>query len=218
MRNNISVYHNDIRFRSCSFYIKLKGYTDIQFRDPLRLHAFYVWRVAITLSFVTAGYTHGRPWEVLGPIVLWKAYSVLCVLEQSRVDNSSAGFNWEQLVQSASGRLLWPFNLYSLSPSKSFFSMRIEIFGPDKSVFFFIIPNFLLESTKSVYSFLICILQIIVFLFNFATEIKKKCWNMWSYNKSPQTYHSKLLSSRYAVHFFFQQLLRDRVSDGVLEW
>jgi hypothetical protein len=110
MRNNISVYHNGIRIRSCSFYIKLKGYTDIQFRDPLRLHAFYVWRVAITLSFVTAGYNHGRPWEVLGPIVLWKAYSVLCVLEQSRVDNSSAGFNWEQLVQSASGRLLWPFN------------------------------------------------------------------------------------------------------------
>jgi hypothetical protein len=54
----------------------------------------------------TAGYNHGRPWEVLGPIVLWKAYSVLCVLEQSRVDNSSAGFNWEQLVQSASGRLV----------------------------------------------------------------------------------------------------------------
>ena len=204
MRNNISVYHNDIRFRSCSFYIKLKGYTDIQFRDPLRLHAFNVWRVAITLSFVTACYNQGRPWEVLGPIVLWKAYSVmLCVLEQSRVDNSSAGSNWEQLVQSASGRLLWPFNLYSLSPSKSFFSMRIEIFGPDKSVFFFIIPNFLLESTKSVYLFLICILQTIVFLFNFETEIKKNvgtCGLTTSHHR-PTIASCCLLGTRYISSF-----------------
>ena len=39
-------------------------------------------------------------WEVGAPIVLCKTCSVLMsVLEQPRVDNSSAGANWEQLVQ-----------------------------------------------------------------------------------------------------------------------
>jgi len=37
----------------------------------------------------------GRPWEVGDPIVLCKTCSVwLCVLEQSKVGNSSAGSNW----------------------------------------------------------------------------------------------------------------------------
>ena len=44
----------------------------------------------------------GRPYEV--PIVICKTYSVLCVLEQQRVNSTSALSNWEQLVQLADGR------------------------------------------------------------------------------------------------------------------
>ena len=42
---------------------------------------------------------HDRPWEVCGPIVLFKTCRMLFVLEQSRVNNFSVGPNWVQLVQ-----------------------------------------------------------------------------------------------------------------------
>ena len=48
------------------------------------------------------GLGQGRPWEVRGPVVLCQTYSVLLrVLEQPRVDISSAGPIWKQLVELA---------------------------------------------------------------------------------------------------------------------
>lgn len=149
---------------------------------------------------VIIGTGHGRCWVQL----FSEKHTVWCCVylnsrEQITPGRGPIRSNWSnQLKAGSSDHLIctrFPRARVSFPCESRFLDL--------KNLYFFYIPNFLLESTKKVYLFLICILQIIVFLFNFETKMfKKKCWNMWSCNKSPPTYHQQAVVLQVRVIFF----------------